>query len=502
MIQSKKEEATRFQEVNRVDKEARPVYHVTPPTGWMNDPNGFSIYKDKIHLFYQYHPYKDIWGPMHWGHCTSADFISWDDLPVALAPDEDYDASGCFSGSAIDVNGEQILIYTGAAKRAPGTSTKLAIQQQCLAAGDGTDYVKSEHNPVIPTDMLPAGYHANHFRDPKVWEYDKAYWVVTVAMDENEHGHVLMYTSDDLMTWHYVSDVLASDGKYGGMWECPDLFKLDGQDVLIVSCMHMKDSGPGYHDGYGVISCIGRMDWESGKLLDPVYRPLDQGGDFYAPQTIEMADGRRIMIAWMQAWENFIKPVDQKWHGMMTFPRELRLRDGKLVQAPVRELERAWVNPLQIKDVVIAGGTAVEVPGLAGRALDMTVEVTKADCKTLTIGFAESEETGVTFVWSPEKKTIVCERKLWGVQHHVTDTYANQEIVLPDGDAPKLRFLVDTASVELFINDGEETFSITYYAPMDQRSIRFKTDGSATLSIQKYDIDPRAAMNAPERTDA
>lgn len=30
----------------------------------------------------------------------------------------------------------------------------------------------------------------------------------------------------------------------------------------------------------------------------------DSGIDFYAPQSMQTPDGRRVMIAWMQAWPN------------------------------------------------------------------------------------------------------------------------------------------------------------------------------------------------------
>ena len=95
------------------DKESKPLFHISAPAGWINDPNGFSVYNGKIHLFYQYYPYLREWGPMHWGHSTTSDMIKWEQLPCVMAPDEEYDKKGCFSGSAIEADGKHVLVYTG-----------------------------------------------------------------------------------------------------------------------------------------------------------------------------------------------------------------------------------------------------------------------------------------------------------------------------------------------------------------------------------------------------
>src|SRR5215204_676920 len=80
----------------------RPQLHFSPKEKWMNDPNGMVFYNNQYHLFYQYYPDSTVWGPMHWGHATSTDMISWEHQPIALYPDT---LGYIFSGSAVvDVN--------------------------------------------------------------------------------------------------------------------------------------------------------------------------------------------------------------------------------------------------------------------------------------------------------------------------------------------------------------------------------------------------------------
>ncbi|MBQ9346966.1 MAG: glycoside hydrolase family 32 protein, partial [Oscillibacter sp.] len=144
-----------------IPKEARPVFHFTPPIGWLNDPNGFSVYRGEYHLFYQYHPFSSMWGPMYWGHAKTTDFLSWEHLGAAMAPDSDYDLDGCWSGSAAELDdGRQLLLYTGRRTREDGKT----YQTQCLAAGDGRDYEKYAANPVLTGADLPEGCSPLDFR--------------------------------------------------------------------------------------------------------------------------------------------------------------------------------------------------------------------------------------------------------------------------------------------------------------------------------------------------
>ena len=76
------EKANEYIKRNHIDEKEKSLFHVTPETGWMNDPNGFSVYQGKVHLFYQFYPYKTEWGPMHWGHQVTEDLVKWEAYPV------------------------------------------------------------------------------------------------------------------------------------------------------------------------------------------------------------------------------------------------------------------------------------------------------------------------------------------------------------------------------------------------------------------------------------
>ena len=168
-MSEKLKQAREYEEkyISRISEEDRPAFHVTGGIGWINDPNGFSVYKGEYHLFFQYHPYSTQWGPMHWGHVKTKDFVKWERLPVAMAPDMPYDDKGCFSGSAIELpDGRQLLMYTGVYHQANEEGIVKDIQHQCIAVGDGVSYEKYENNPVIDGAMLPEGGDIHDFRDP------------------------------------------------------------------------------------------------------------------------------------------------------------------------------------------------------------------------------------------------------------------------------------------------------------------------------------------------
>ena len=191
----------------QIKAEDRPAFHVSPYVGWMNDPNGFSCYQGEYHLFYQYNPYDTHWNSMHWGHVVSKDLLHWEYLPAALAPDEDYDKIGCFSGSAIELDdGRQLLIYTAVDQETLEDGTARDIQTQAVAVGDGKNYKKYEKNPVLTAKDLPEGASKVDFRDPKIWkEKDGYFYCVIGSRPADGSGQILLYRSENGFDWKFVS---------------------------------------------------------------------------------------------------------------------------------------------------------------------------------------------------------------------------------------------------------------------------------------------------------
>ena len=462
---------------NEIPEEEKPLFHVAPPIGWMNDPNGFSFYQGKVHLFYQYHPYSREWGPMHWGHSVSEDMIHWEQLPVALAPDMEYDKAGCFSGSAVEADRKHVLIYTGV--------TEDNRQNQCIAFGDGLNYEKGRKNPVITGDMLPEECSRIDFRDPKVWKNGDTYYLVAGNKNVQKKGQVVLFSSKNLEDWKFET-ILAENttGTMGTMWECPDFFQLDGVHFLVCSPQNMKAQKYEFHSGNNSVFFAGEYNEETHEFHKEEAKSLDYGLDYYAPQTTELPDGRRILIAWMKSWDSCMIPDEQKWQGMTTIPRELRYINGHLYQNPVKELEKYRANSCCYANQLIEGEQQFE--GIKGRTLDLTVEICGGDFKQFQIDLAHNDEYTTSFVYDSEKQTMEVDRTYCGVIRDVVCRRTWK--LLEKQENLKLRFIIDKQSIELFINDGEQVASTVICTPIDADEILFNCQGSARVNVEKYDI--------------
>ena len=486
-------EARKYEKIYEklIKKEERPAFHLSARVGWMNDPNGFSYYNGKYHMFYQYYPYESKWGPMHWGHAVSENLLDWTYLPAALAPDEPYDKDGCFSGSAVTLtDGKHLLMYTGITKERQEDGSYKDIQRQCLAIGDGITYEKYSKNPVIDETKLPKGCSRFDFRDPKIWQKeDGTYACVIGNRPTDGSGQILLFTSKNGLECKFENVLIENNNRFGKMWECPDFFKLDGKWILLTSPQDMLAEGLEYDNGNGTLCMIGNLDEKTNTFKEESNQSIDYGIDFYAPQTVLTSDGRRIMIGWMQNWETCsIRSEQEPWFGQMSLPRELFLKNGRLYQKPIREFDEKRCNEVIYKNVMFSD--TITLDGIKGRRIDMELRIRPKENEEMfykfTVKFAQNENHWTALSFCPRESMLKIDRKFSGSRRAIIHQrcskvdFSNKEL--------KLRIILDRFSVEVFVNDGEQVVTATMYTDKIADGISFVADGCVNMDITKYDI--------------
>ena len=405
---------------------------------------------------------------------------------------EGYDKIGCFSGSAIELDdGRQLLIYTAVDQETLEDGTARDIQTQAVAVGDGKNYKKYEKNPVLTAKDLPEGASKVDFRDPKIWkEKDGYFYCVIGSRPADGSGQILLYKSADGFEWEFVSVLAENKKRYGKMWECPDFFELDGKHVLLTSPQDMLPEGLEFHNGNGTLCIIGEMDPETHTLKEETVQSVDYGMDYYAMQTLLAPDGRRIMIAWMQNWDTTAHRCnDSKWFAQMSLPREVSVKNGRLYQTPIKELDAMRKDRVEYNDVVI-DNDAITLDKIEGRTIDMELVIRPEDkenvYKKFVLRFAQNEKFYTELSFRPDESVLKIDRKFSGTERALV----HQRRCLVNGDANelKLRVILDRFSAEIFINDGEQVMSVVIFTEQEAKGISFFAEGAAKIDIVKYNL--------------
>ncbi|XP_053600551.1 sucrose-6-phosphate hydrolase-like [Plodia interpunctella] len=462
-----------------VDDQYYPRYHLAPPSGWMNDPNGFCFFKGEYHLFYQYNPDSSQEpGIAHWGHAISKDLFTWEHLPIAMYPDQWYDKSGVFSGSAIVENDTMYLLYTGNLNH-PDASLDHEQHQALAFSIDGESVSKYEENPVID-----APEYQPNIRDPKVWKNGDTFYMVLGNSFENETlGRALLYSSADLKSWDLVSILDKSNGSLGYMWECPDFFEIDGKFVLLFSPQGVKPQGDKYNNLYQTGYIVGNFDYDTYNFTPLTeFVELDHGHDFYATQTILDAFNRRLLVAWMDMWEQNYPERDDGWTGQMTIVRELSLsKDNHLIQKPVAEIILARGRLLYTARRT-KGSKRIELTEKTGE-----IRIKSKASKDLNL-FIESKNQSVKISYDHKQGLISLDR-------------GGHDGLRRTGWKPirklKLKIYVDASSIEVFCGRGEVTFSSRFF-PEDKVFVRLREDTEAeemTVSSMRRTVEKPDSNN-------
>ena len=294
-------------------------YHYRPKKGWVNDPNGLVYFDGWYHVFYQHAPDFEIpWKqPMHWGHARTKDFLEWEELPVALYPDTEYDARGCWSGTATVKDGILYLFYASIHSSDRRQTVSVAYSK------DGINFEKYAGNPVIDGYPDKGG---PDFRDPAVCRIgDKYYCVMATGNPEDKAARLLLYESENLFSWKYLN--IMSEWAYCRYAECPS-FIAERDKYLLTASVCPLEKNHYFSVMYG--------SFKDGKFSIEYSAEVDKGPDQYAGQAFCDHLGRSLLISWIPGWR--YKGYADSDIGCMSIPREIKLTDGKITAYPIEEL--------------------------------------------------------------------------------------------------------------------------------------------------------------------
>ncbi|MCZ3622066.1 glycoside hydrolase family 32 protein [Lactobacillus mulieris] len=464
----------------------RQAFHIESESGSLGDPNGFSYFNGNYHLFHQWSPLAFSKNPHYtqhgWRHLISSDLVHWQNLGAGMESDSNLDLYGTYSGSALAVNDILFIFYTGNTwKNTESLDNWQRVPYQVGAYMDKKNHIIKNTAPFLTGPLK--GY-TSHFRDPKVFKKDNHYYAVLGIQRDNLTGTALLISSPDLHDWNIVGEIKTNYSKFGYMWECPDYFEIGNYGILNFCPQGLEHYPNIYQAGYLIGN---KMNLKTGEFFNTKFYILDEGFDFYAPQTMKAPDGRRILSAWMGISE--IKYPTEKYHytGCLIFPREVNIKAGKIIQKPIHEITHLYKTSDYITKN-ISNEERIPIPNKNQRDITFTIGQSNSKALLLDIFADEKNKNHLRIIINQKKNYIVINRA------HSSFPFAEEY-----GEERKnnfnlsknlqIRIIQDISSAEIFINNGEHVFSLRYFA-QDNQTNCFITSigGESKVSIENHQL--------------
>ena len=491
----------------------RPIIHLTPPYGWMNDPNGlwYDETDAKWHVYYQYNPNDTHWAlPLYWGHATSSDALNWEHTGVAVAP---YDKqSGAYSGSCV-VDSENTSGFFSAAGDLDNAKRVIAIwtfnhydswlesQYISYSIDGGVSFKDFRMNPVV-------SMNSKQFRDPQVIRYEKdeknKWWVMSVA--KSHQYRIQFYKSYNLKNWKRTS-YFELYGLLGYQYECPNLAKIEYEGeqkpwaeetdngylwVLFISI------NPGsLQGGSSTEYFIGKFDGETFTPIKNYAAPIDYGKDFYALQVFfnSPKDGNKNQvhaIAWTSNWQYCATVPTDNWRSSMSLVRKLQLADFE--SAPGTKIPFIKSTPVIDTNKIRYGSSGTfnsEIEGIKfdifhpkhtidiseslNGAIDFTLkwtvtngQWTKNNPANFYLdfrGYAIPDEY-LRLGFQAEASAFFIDRGNTNVEWVHTNRFFTDKLsvnVQPEGSEYKVRGIIDRNIIELYFGEGFQVLTNTFF---------------------------------------
>ena len=423
----------------------RPAYHHTPKYGWMNDPNGM-FYKDGVwHLYYQWNPYGSQWENMTWGHSTSKDLIHWEAQPTAIEADG---LGAIFSGSCVTNGSDVVAFYTSAAQS--------QVQSMAVSKDNGATFTKYAGNPILVSNEPD-------FRDPKAfWNEQAKMWTLILAVGQE----MRIFSSKDLKEWKYESSFGKEYGGHGGVWECPDLFEIDGKWVLLCN---INPGGP--FGGSATQYFVGQFDGHkfTCESMPKVTKWLDYGKDHYATVSFYNAPAnRRVVLAWMSNWQYANQVPTKQFRSANSIPRDLGLfTDG----------EETYVSVVPSPEMLAARGAKLKKPT---ESCEIVVDVKG----TMELNLLNTKGEQVVIAYNQQKQELSMDRMQSG-DVSFSEAFPCITTAPTHGQLKQLRIFVDRCSIEIFDAEGKVAMTNLVFPSEAYNTMKVK-GGKATIFEIKH----------------
>lgn len=462
-----------------------PQIHIAAAAGWINDPNGLSFFAGRYQVYFQHHPFGTLHGPMHWGHVSSSDMVKWSREPIAMAPSVEEDRDGVFSGSAVTSDdGKTLVAYFTGNRYVNGINEDDGISQvQMMAESDDGIHFRNKRMVVDSPPEL------THFRDPKVWKMADTWYMVFGACSAEHRGQVWLYTSSNMSDWSFDRVLFEDPDPDVFMLECPDMFPLGDKWVLTYCPMGIRPRGYVGRNHHNAGYVVGTWAPETDFHVTDGYRPADWGHDYYAPQSFETPDGRRVAYGWMGGFARPLPPqAEDGWSGQLTVPRVQTLGpDNALHSQPIAELARLRQNTRDFDGQTLGESEVVVLTPEAG-PIEIEAQIDLTSMTSERVGFRVqlTPDGHHTFVgYDAVTQRVFLDRRM--------TAYGDKGIrsAVVTGDALKLRVFVDNGSVEVFANDGAAVLSSCCFPGEGPRAVEVSSEGgSVTFTrLLVHDLD-------------
>lgn len=478
----------------------RPVYHGMPAANWTNEPHGLTFYDGKYHLFFQKNGNGPYWGRLHWGHITSENLYDWEEEKIALAPSEDYDWKGCWSGcifnDEIVTGGKPHLFYTAV------DNAKAMIAEAIPADEHLVDWVKDSRNPVI--SGRPAGL-SDDFRDPYIFTSNGEYYMIVGTSKDGIGAVTLHRYNKTAKTWSNSGDIFfkgRNASVAGTFWEMPVIVPMKGDKWLFMA------TPLGGRQGVEVLYWVGTIGTNGTFSPLPAYQnePKEMelsgmskdGYGLLSPSLHPVEDGKYITVGIVPDKLSSADNYKLGWAHTFSLPRELSLdENNQLIQKPFSGLTTLRTNTNYSEANFTLNGAKALIP-VSGRCVEARARFKIGSANKVGFRFFKTADKAVEVYYDPKQNKIVVDART--VDRLKNDERAFNglyESALPMrlgiGNAFDLHAYVDHSILDIFINE-KWAFSVRLF-PTDENATEVEafSDGGETVfeSLTAWTLDPK-----------